>query len=109
MNLQTIKALDGKDEYVLLPMSIYRRLRDEIDELLDDSSSDEYVPFELEDYVQNPAALARIKANLTQRELAERMDVTQAYISKIEKSDSVTPKTLKKIVSACDQGMSSSV
>ncbi|HHF7345999.1 TPA: helix-turn-helix transcriptional regulator [Legionella feeleii] len=33
------------------------------------------------DYVDNPVALARIQAGLTQEELASLMGVTQAYIS----------------------------
>jgi ribosome-binding protein aMBF1 (putative translation factor) len=44
----------------------------------------DYVQFVLEDYVDNPVALARIKARLKQEDLDERMDVSQAYISKIE-------------------------
>ena len=46
------------------------------------SRNDDYVPFVLEDYVDNPVALARIKAKITQAELARRMDVSQAYVSK---------------------------
>lgn len=57
----------------------------------------DYVSFEPEDYVDNPIALARIKAGITQEELARRMKVSQAYISKIEKQDSVTAKLLHKI------------
>ena len=34
MTLQTIKSIDGKDEYVLLPMSVYTALREEIEDEL---------------------------------------------------------------------------
>ncbi|MGB6977176.1 MAG: helix-turn-helix transcriptional regulator [Gammaproteobacteria bacterium] len=57
----------------------------------------DYVPFELVDYVDNPIALARIKAHITQEELAKRMGVSQAYISKIERQTKVTPKLLLKV------------
>jgi ribosome-binding protein aMBF1 (putative translation factor) len=102
MTLQTIKSIDGKDEYVLLPMSVYRALKDEIEDELagieattDDDN--EYIPFVLADYVDNPIALARIKAHITQTELAERMGVTQAYISKIERQKKVTPKLMERV------------
>lgn len=94
MNLQIINSMQGQPEYVLLPMRIYNELRIEIEKKLNES---EYIPFILEEYVNNPVALARIKANMTQEELADVMGVTQAYISKIERQKKVTPKTLDKI------------
>jgi DNA-binding XRE family transcriptional regulator len=96
MSLQIINSTQGFPEYVLLPINIYNDLRLQIDARLDEDDSD-YVPFVLENYVKNPAALARIKANVTQGELAEFMDVTQAYVSKIERQKIVTAKTLKKV------------
>ncbi|MBF0135558.1 MAG: hypothetical protein HQL65_04905 [Magnetococcales bacterium] len=67
MNLQIIKGLDGKDEYVLLPIEVFKALRDQIeDEVLgfniQNNQEDAYEPFIPEDYVQNPVALARMKA-----------------------------------------------
>lgn len=106
MSLQKIKSLNGKDEYVLLPIAVYEALKDEIDGRLSTSRgktkapADEYVPFVLEDYVDNPVALARMNAHLTQKELAERMGVTQAYISKVERQDKVTPALLERATKA---------
>lgn len=104
MTLQTIKSIDGKDEYVLLPMSVYTALREEIEDELAGieaaTDDDEYIPFVIEDYVKNPIALARIRAHVTQNELAERMGVTQAYISKIERQDKVTPKLQARVQAA---------
>lgn len=98
MSLQIIKSVEGKAEYVLLPIKIYNALRGEIEQALKKKySSDDYVPFVLEDYVDNPVALARINADLTQEELAIRMKVTQAYISKLESQDKVSVKVLKKV------------
>lgn len=102
MNLQTIKSIDGKDEYVLLPVTIYKALQEEIDDELAGleaaaEKGEAYVPFVLEDYVDNPVALARMKAHLTQKKLAEQMGVTQAYISKIERQDKVTPQLLARV------------
>jgi ribosome-binding protein aMBF1 (putative translation factor) len=97
MTLQIIKSMDGKAEYVLLPMNIYTTLRSQIEAALKKKySSDDYVPFELTDYVDNPVALVRIDAGLTQETLAKRMNVTQAYISKLEAQSKVTAKVLKK-------------
>lgn len=98
MSLQIIKSLDGKAEYVLLPMTIYKALHNEIEEKLKKlENKNDYVPFDPADYVDNPVALARIKAGITQEELAKCMKVSQAYISKIERQERVTPKLLAKV------------
>lgn len=100
MNLQKIKSINGKDEYVLLPVAVYQALKSEIDNEIAHKrmpAEAEYIPFDIEDYVDNPAALVRMKANLTQRQLAQRMGVSQAYISKIERQDTVTPKLLERV------------
>ena len=96
MTLQIIKSIDGKEEYVLLPISAYKMLKKQIDKVLDH----DFIPFELEDYVSSPVALERIRANLTQERLAELMKVSQAYISKLEAKESVSPKTLDKVKKA---------
>lgn len=100
MSLQIIKSVDGKDEYVLLPINIYNALRDQIREKLNKS---DYVTFDPADYVDNPIALARIKSGITQEELAKRMKVSQAYISKIECQDKVTAKMLQKVKTALEK------
>ena len=98
MNLQTIKSMDGKVEYVLLPIATYNALRPEILKQLKHSQvHDDYEAFDPADYVDNPVALARINAGITQAELAKLMHVTQAYISKIENQDKITPRMLTKI------------
>ncbi|WP_025870173.1 helix-turn-helix domain-containing protein [Methylobacillus glycogenes] len=105
MTLQTIKSLDGKDEYVLLPIAIYEALKDKIQDQLaakhaPANDDDEFIPFVLEDYIDNPLALARIKAGFTQQELAAKLNVTQAYISKVERQDKVTAKLLERVHAA---------
>jgi transcriptional regulator with XRE-family HTH domain len=59
--------------------------------------------FILEDYVVNPLALARIKANLTQEQLAEKMGVTHTYISKLESQEHVSGKILLKVMNAIQE------
>ncbi len=104
MSLQIIKSIDGKAEYVLLPVNVYHALRHEIEEALKEKhSSNDYVPFELTDYVDNPVAVARINAGITQEELAKRMKVTQAYISKLETQGKVTAKVIKKVKEAIEK------
>ncbi len=95
MNLQIINSQQGLPEYVLLPIRVYHELKTEIETKLKEES--DYISFVLEDYIKNPVALMRIKASITQEELAEKMEVTQAYISKIERQKKVTPKMLQKI------------
>lgn len=100
-SLQIIKSVNGKPEYVLLPFSIYQALRHSIEkELVAHTPSEEYEPFQLEDYVDNPVALSRIQAKVTQEELAEAMGVTQAYVSRIEHQDSVSAKVMVKVNAA---------
>lgn len=38
MSLQIIKSIDGKDEYILLPIGIYNALREQIKEKLKKAS-----------------------------------------------------------------------
>ena len=109
MNLQTIKSLNGKIEYVLLPFTTYDALRHEITAQLEHTSKnenedvnedDEYEEFNFADYLDNPVALARIPAGISQKELAKRMNVTQAYISKLENQDKVSAKVMLKVKDA---------
>ena len=108
MTLQKIKSIDGKDEYVLLPVVVYQTLKDQIEKALityeagqDDEQA--YVPFVLEDYVDNPVAIARIKAGITQEQLAQSLGVSQAYISQVERRTHVTNKMLERVHSAIRQ------
>lgn len=103
MSIQTIKTADGKD-YVLLPANVYQALKHQIDDKMAETVHDEdlYVPFLIEDYVDNPIAQARIKAGMTQKELASRLGVTQAYISKVEAQDKVTAKLMARVRSVLD-------
>ncbi len=105
LNLQIIKSISGKPEFVLIPVAVYNALREQIeDEVAGLEATAEhggdYIPFALEDYVDSPVARARIKANMTQSELAKRLGVTQAYISKVEHQDKVTPKLFAKVKAA---------
>ena len=98
MNLQTIKSMNGKVEYVLLPVATYHALRHQIsDQLKHTQESEDYEVFDPADYIDNPVTLARIQAGITQEELAKLMDVTQAYISKIENQSKVSLKLLSKV------------
>ena len=114
MTLQKIKSPDGKDEYVLLPIAVYRALRVQIEHKLANrkvarSKDDDYVPFVLADYVDNPVALARIESNITQAELARRMGVSQAYVSKIEAQAQVSGKVLARVGAALSRSKSTVV
>lgn len=103
MNLQTIKSLDGKVEYVLLPFDAYKALREQITQQLQQTQdADDYEVFDAADYVDNPVALARIQAGLTQAELASALKVSQAYISKVENQQQVSVKVLNKVFQALE-------
>ena len=104
MTLQTIKSLDGKTEYVLLPVEIFavlqRPIEKELKRLKKRSKDDDYVVFDPADYIDNPVALARLKHHLRQSELAELLGVSQAYISKVEKQLAVSPQFVSRVKEA---------
>jgi DNA-binding XRE family transcriptional regulator len=100
MNLQTIKSSTGKIEYVLLPYPVYRSLKLPIEKALSKTTSAkdaDFVPFDPADYIDNPVALARIKAHIRQTELAKTLGVSQAYLSKVENQQHVSPKLLSRV------------
>lgn len=105
MNLQIIKSIHGKAEYVLLPISAYKTLQKEIEAELKHEIEGEYVPFDPADYIENPIALARIKAQVTQKALAKLMGVTQAYISKVEQQKTVTSRLLSKVYAVLENAL----
>jgi ribosome-binding protein aMBF1 (putative translation factor) len=86
-----------------LIMNAYLRLRSEIDRVLKTirpNATDQYIDFDPTNYVNNPIVLARISAGLSQAELAARAGVTQAYVSKIERQEAVSPKVILKFNAA---------
>ena len=100
--LQVIKSIDGKDEYVLLPLAVYHALQQAIENKLAElnpsvDNEDEYVPFDPADYVENSVALARINAGISREELASRLGVSSSYIGRIEGRAKVTDKMLARV------------
>ena len=96
MSIQVIKKKQ-KADYVIIPYDEFIAYANEdlidaayIQDILSDPVEGEIMDFDFGDYVDNPVHLRRLKAGLTQKELAEKMGVTQAYVSKLEKSDSVS-------------------
>lgn len=102
MSIQVIKK---KADYVVIPYYEFMEYADEdlidaayIQEILQDPEEGQITDFDFADHVTNPVNLMRLRAGVTQRELAEEMDVSQAYVSKLERSEHVTPKAQKKVV-----------
>ena len=65
--------------------------------VLADPVEGELVPFDVSRYISNPVKAARIKADLSQEELAIRMGVSPAYVSKLEKARTVSTKVLHQV------------
>ena len=75
--LQTIKNTSGKPEYVLLPITVYKNLKKNIDRMVEQNASQEdYVDFDPSDFIKNRIALVRMKAKITQESLAKHLDVS---------------------------------
>ncbi|OEU47948.1 MAG: hypothetical protein BA862_04990 [Desulfobulbaceae bacterium S3730MH12] len=105
MNLQTINDINGKAEYVLIPVQVFEALKEQIEDELAGleawaDQEEDFVNFDPADYVENPVALARIQAQVKQIDLARHMKVTQSYISKLEHADHVSDEAMQKISAA---------
>ena len=95
---------NGKPAFAVIPYAEYIALT--VNQARQpETEDDEFVPFILSDYIKNPIRIARVEAGLTQVELAERLGVTQGYVSKIEgHSFSVSDTLLKRVMAATQQG-----
>jgi len=103
MSIQVIKK-KHKADYVIIPYNEFLEYADEdlidaayIQEVLSDPIDGKIIEFNFEDYVNNPVHLCRLRVGLSQKELAKKMNVSQAYISKLEKMETVSAKALKKV------------
>ncbi|MDP2380286.1 MAG: helix-turn-helix transcriptional regulator [Sulfurimicrobium sp.] len=87
----------GKPAFAVIPYEEYLALTNNCEESARDDD-EEYVPFILSDYINNPVRVARIKAGVTQKDLAACLAVTQGYVSKIEGHNyEVSDNLLKRV------------
>lgn len=100
MSLQTIKSVDGY-EYVLVPIDIYEELKHEIHAKI--AEMRDFVPFVVEGYIKNPVALARINLGISRNELAKRMGLSEHYLRRVKRKESVTSKFMKRVKAALAQ------
>ncbi|MGH8501343.1 MAG: helix-turn-helix domain-containing protein [Gammaproteobacteria bacterium] len=64
-------------------------------------NDDELIPFAVGDFIRNPIRVLRIEAGLRQEQLAERLGVSQGYVSRIEgRNFKVTDAMLKRVKQA---------
>ncbi len=85
-----------KPAFVVIPYADYIELTSSTK-----SDDNEHVPFMLSDYIQNPIRVARIEAGLSQMQLAERLGVTQGYVSRIEgRNFKISDKLMLKVNTA---------
>lgn len=107
MGLQIIRNMSGEEEYVLLPITVYQALRPAIDEQLStlniadpDANEEPQTSAYAEPFIKNPITRMRLRAGLKQKDLAELLEVTQAYVSKVENSDKVSARVIARVRSA---------
>ncbi len=102
MTLQKIKSIHGMDEYVLLPVAIYRALKDQIEKELaacatNQSSEQAYEQIILKIMSIILRHLKSIKAGITQEQPTQRLSAYQAYVSQLERRTHVTNKMLERV------------
>lgn len=104
---QIIKDFQGRSQFVVIPHSVYERLKERIDAELDaqrqsvavSSAADNEEGFAANPF-KNPITLMRMRAGLKQKELAEALGITQAYVSKMENAETVSPRFVGKVRAA---------
>ena len=102
---------DGKPRYAVLDYSDFRQLAARLQDLEDLAEVERILADEADEWVsqeeaeeillRNPVKTAREKAGITQKELARRMSISQAAVSKLErKFANPTRKTLERVAKA---------
>jgi ribosome-binding protein aMBF1 (putative translation factor) len=92
----------GKEELASLKARLAKRTRDEMDrEWADPKFREEYAAWEREYRATVALYKARQKANLTQAELARRMKIPRANVSRIENGQNVTFETFARYLRGC--------
>ncbi|MBF0371782.1 MAG: helix-turn-helix transcriptional regulator [Magnetococcales bacterium] len=87
---------NGKPAFVVVPYQDYVALTGE--DLAPTEDDAEFVPFRVGDYIQNPIKAARIEAGVSQTALADKLEVSQGYISKIERRGyRVTERLMERV------------
>ena len=92
----------NKEELAALKARLAKRTRDEMDrEWADPKFREEYAAWEREYRATVALYKARQTANLTQAELARRMRIPRANVSRIENGQNVTFETFARYLRAC--------
>lgn len=94
-----VVPIDGLDiNSDMSEVELIEAVENAMDNLYADLVEDEPIDdFDLAHYIKNPVKVMRIKARLTQKELAALMDCSQANISQIEKKDTVSAETIRRV------------
>ena len=96
------KTVLNKEELAALKARLAKRTRDEMDrEWADPKFREEYAAWEREYRATVALYKARQKANLTQAELARRMRIPRANVSRIENGQNVTFETFARYLRGC--------
>ena len=92
----------GKEELAALKERLAKRTRDEMErEWADPKFREDYAAWEREYRATVALYKARQEANLTQAELAKRMKIPRANVSRIENGQNVTFATFARYLRGC--------
>lgn len=102
--IQIIKEND-QPKFAVIQWDLFMKFREQFEEfedyldakkLLNDPIT-ETVTLNIYDFIKNPVKAIRIENGLTQKQLAEIMNVSQPYIAKVEKSKKLSQKFIFKV------------
>ncbi|MEL3905106.1 MAG: helix-turn-helix transcriptional regulator [Treponemataceae bacterium] len=100
IDVQFIASKDGTPEYAVIPFKIFQALCGHTEK----QDTEPTIPNEVAGKIlleeMSPIQAWREYLNLTQAELAEKMDITQAAYSQMEAAKKPRKETLKKIAKA---------
>ena len=93
---QVIKGPDGRPQFAVIPYDLFRSL-------IGDKDYSNYIPHAVvERMVDGSSSVKawREHLNLTQADLAQRMDISQAAYSQLESSPKLRPSSRRRIAQA---------
>jgi DNA-binding XRE family transcriptional regulator len=95
---QIIRDRQGNPEFAVIPFDVYQRI-------IGEATEEPYIPHEVVGKIVEGIPIARAWREyfgFTQKEVAEKIGITQAAYSQLENSNTLRPVSRRKIARALD-------